>query len=183
MSSAKFASLHSGLLARKGLATPAMLPLPVAPPLVNPRYTDAPAPGSAEPPTRPEPPAAVRPEAPPAARAETAAARAEAPAARAERPAVWTESTRLDPTPMPVQEEACCGGASVDRARGLDDGPPDHRTHVSVRLNAEQLRRLKTAAAQLHVSQQKIMADGLEAYLDKLAVEALSSCRCLRTKG
>jgi hypothetical protein len=56
------------------------------------------------------------------------------------------------------------------------------RTHVSLRLNGEQMRRLKTAAAQLHVSQQRILADGLEHYLDKLAVEDLSGCRCLKAK-
>ena len=59
----------------------------------------------------------------------------------------------------------------------------DLRTHVSVRLSPEQMRRLKTAAAQLHLSQQKIMANGLDVYLDKLSAEDLAGCRCLKAKG
>ena len=139
--SAKFASLHGGLLARKGQATPAMHPdLPELAPI---RYADA---------------------------------------------------------PVRAREESCYGGGgvaekatvlhSIDSAshtRAVDPEAhheiADHRTHVSVRLNPEQLRRLKTAAAQLHVSQQKLIADGLERYLDKLAVEELAGCRCLKAKG
>ena len=149
MSLAKFASLHGGLLARKGLATPATLPLPVMPQQPRPRYKDA-------------PPADL--------------------------------------------DEACCGGASggdVMRApaeftlhavrdmnphRAVDIDTPQEigvelRTHVSVRLNSEQMRRLKTAAAQLRLSKQKIIADGLDVYLDKLAVEDLAGCRCLKAKN
>ena len=143
--SAKFASLHSGLLARKGQATPAMVPLPVVPQAGSFSYVDAPAP----------------------ARAESccgAGGAAEKQSANA----------------------LAAGGTNSNRA--LEHGAhrdigADHRTHVSVRLNSEQLRRLKTAAAQLHVSQQKLMADGLELYLDKLAVEDLAGCRCLKAKG
>jgi hypothetical protein len=138
--SAKFASLHSGLLARKGQATPAMVPLPVVPERGSFSYTDAPA---------------------------------------------------------PARDETCCravesqpAGAHADSGAGLHrpmevhhDVGVDHRTHVSVRLSPEQLRRLKTAAAQLHVSQQKLMADGLEFILDKLAGEDLAGCRCLRAKA
>jgi predicted transcriptional regulator len=57
------------------------------------------------------------------------------------------------------------------------------RTHVSVRLSPDQMRRLKTAAAQLHLSRQKIVADGLDVYLDKLAAEDLAGCRCLKAKN
>jgi hypothetical protein len=142
--SAKFASLHSGLLARKGQATPAVLPLPVVPEAVHASYVDAPA---------------------------------------------------------PAQDESCCGGAELvakrssaaqsahaqaHRSADHDEHQElngEHRTHVSVRLTPEQSRRLKTAAAQLHTSQQKIMADGLELYLDKLALEDLRGCRCLRAKA
>ena len=128
MSFAKFASVHGGLLARKGLATPATLPLPVMPQQARPRYRD-------------EPP--------------------------------------------PALDEACCGGASggdVERAPAVvtlrpvrnvnlprmaeqevqQDIAAELRTHVSVRLSPDQMRRLKTAAAQLHISRQKIVADGLD---------------------
>jgi len=43
--------------------------------------------------------------------------------------------------------------------------------------------RLMTAAAQLHLSRQKIVADGLDVYLDKLAAEDLAGCRCLKAKN
>lgn len=149
MSLAKFASVHGGLLARKGLATPASLPLPVMPQQARPRYKDS---------------------------------------------------------PPPVPEETCCGGFSggdVEKVPAVVTlhpvraaNPPraadyetqheinaDLRTHVSVRLSPEQMRRLKTAAAQLHLSRQKIVADGLDVYLDKLAAEDLAGCRCLKAKG
>jgi hypothetical protein len=122
------------MLARKGEATPAVLPLPAVPAAVRVDYVDAPA---------------------------------------------------------PAREESCCGGAAAARVRTAiaqraadQDAHPeiDHRTHVSVRLNPDQLRRLKTAAAQLHLSQQRLLADGLELYLDKLAVEELAGCRCLKAK-
>jgi len=145
---AKFASLHSGLLARKGQATPAMLPLPVVPEPAHLSYVDAPAP----------------------ARDESCCGAA----------ASGTEKQSAAPALYSVR------GASLHRAADHEahyEIGADHRTHVSVRLNAEQLRRLKTAAAQLHVSQQKIVADGLERYLDKLAVEDLAGCRCLKAKG
>jgi hypothetical protein len=148
MSLAKFASLHGGLLARKGLATPATLPLPVMPQQTRPRYKDA---------------------------------------------------------PSPAFDETCCGGASGGDAEKVpaavtlravrDTNSPraadyeaqqeinaDLRTHVSVRLSPDQMRRLKTAAAQLHLSRQKIVADGLDVYLDKLAAEDLAGCRCLKAK-
>jgi hypothetical protein len=144
---AKFASLHGGLLARKGQAAPAMLPLPVVPEHGSFSYVDAPAP----------------------ARDETCCGGAAVPAS--ERQSTGVRS--LD-------------GANAHRPASHDahhEVDADHRTHVSVRLNPEQLRRLKTAAAQLHVSQQKIVADGLERYLDKLAVEDLAGCRCLKAKG
>ena len=154
MSSAKFASLHGGLLARKGLATPAMLPLPIIPQLARPQYTDAPA---------------------------------------------YTNVS------APGRDDLCCGDAlgstaenqpaatNLHSVRGANPQGKDyeghheigaeHRTHVSVRLSPEQLRRLKTAAAQLHQSQQKIMANGLDFFLDKLAAEDLVGCRCMKAKG
>ena len=147
MSLAKFASVHGGLLARKGLATPATLPLPVMPQQARPRYKDL---------------------------------------------------------PPPAPDVTCCGGASdlekvpaVTILRAVRATIPpraaDHdaqhelnadlRTHVSVRLTPEQMRRLMTAAAQLHLSRQKIVADGLDVYLDKLAAEDLAGCRCLKAKN
>jgi hypothetical protein len=183
MSSAKFASLHSGLLARKGLAMPAVLPLPIVPALARLRYADGPRHGDM--------PAPVRFE------------RACAPRPMDEAPRVAAPARDQTEAPARDQEESCCGGAAraattrqparvLHAVRSADAQPADYdqhqepgvevRTHVSVRLNAEQLRRLKTAAAQLHVSQQKIMADGLEHYLDKLALEDLVGCRCLKAK-
>ena len=186
MSSAKFASLHSGLLARKGLATPAVLPLPIVPALARLKYADGPRHEDVPAPALFQYAGAPR-------HADVSAQRAEAPA--------------------PVPEESCCGGAARGAAerisagaagkrpapvlhavRSVNEQPaPDYdlqqesgveiRTHVSVRLNAEQMRRLKTAAAQLHLSQQKIIAEGLEHYLEKLAVEDLSGCRCMKAKG
>jgi hypothetical protein len=149
MSLAKFASVHGGLLARKGLATPATLPLPFMPQQMRPRYRD-------EPPLVPD---------------ETCCGGASGGDAEKVPAVVTLRAVRSTNPPRVVDHEA------------QQEINADLRTHVSVRLSPDQMRRLKTAAAQLHLSQQKIMADGLEVYLDKLAAEDLAGCRCLKAKG
>ena len=149
MTSAKFATVHSGLLARKGLATPATLPLQIAPQLAQPRYRDVPV----------------------LTRDEPCCSGASGNDAEKQPAATTLHSVR----------SANLQGAAGSEAH--HEISADLRTHVSVRLSPEQMRRLKTAAAQLHLSQQKIMANGLDVYLDKLSAEDLAGCRCLKAKG
>jgi hypothetical protein len=149
MSLAKFASLHGGLLARKGLATPATLPLPVMSQQPRPRYRD-------------EPPPALD---------ETCCGGASGGNAEKAPAVVTLRPVRSTNTPRVADYEA------------QQEINADLRTHVSVRLSPDQMRRLKTAAIQLHLSRQKIVADGLDVYLDKLAAEDLAGCRCLKAKN
>lgn len=152
MSLAKFASVHGGLLARKGLATPATLPLSVVPQQPRPRYRDEP---------------------PPVPDDETCCGGASGGDAENEKvPAVVTL--------RPVRSTNSPRVADYEAQQEIN---ADLRTHVSVRLSPDQMRRLKTAAAQLHLSRQKIVADGLDVYLDKLAAEDLAGCRCLKAKN
>jgi hypothetical protein len=140
--SAKFASLHGGLLARKGQATPALVPLPIVPGSSPFEYVDGPEPGCCRP-----------------------------------LPGHREQASAAD-----GRHSVASSAPQLEHELHLELGA-EHRTHVSVRLNPEQLRRLKTAAAQLHLSQQKIVAEGLDRYLDKLAAEDLAGCRCLKAKG
>jgi hypothetical protein len=149
MSLAKFASVHGGLLARKGLATPATLPLSVMPQQARPRYKDL----------------------PPPAPDETCCGGFSGGDAEKVPAVVTLHAVRTNPPPRVVDYEA------------QQEINADLRTHVSVRLSPEQMRRLMTAAAQLHLSRQKIVADGLDVYLDKLAAEDLAGCRCLKAKN
>ena len=150
MTSAKFASVHGGLLARKGLATPATLPLQVTPQLAQPRYRDVPV----------------------LTRDEPCCSGASSGNDAQKQPAATTLHSVRGANPQ--------GTAGREAHHEIS---ADLRTHVSVRLSPEQMRRLKTAAAQLHLSQQKIMANGLDVYLDKLSAEDLAGCRCLKAKG
>ena len=197
--SSKYASLHSGLLARKGHASPA-----IPSPLAHVSYTDEPherrdiepqanapliarkpehAPTENTPaqhgearglrrlPTRPAEspsPRPVRREAP-----------ASAPSSSAESHARETSSRDTPPV-----ESGCCGGMA---AMASDEAHHEHYDPASVfkagvRLSAEQKRRLKTVAVQMNWSQQRILSEALDQWLDKMCEREMKNCACLRAR-
>ncbi|PLX32827.1 MAG: hypothetical protein C0605_17420 [Hyphomicrobiales bacterium] len=211
MSTSKFASLHGGLLARKGQAAPA-----VPSPQSYVVYTDNPPPPErrpveterrpveterrpletewypAEPEQRPVEPPPFRPATRPAP--ETAAPPAP--------PVVELVPDRLKrelkaafphagpPPPEPQHDCACDAGSKAEaeaEAEAKPSAPYPARSagkyQVRLRINAEQRRRLRTAAAQFGVSNQRILADALEAYLDKIGQSKLKSCSCLARRA
>lgn len=148
----KYASLHAGLLARKGEAEPAM---PSAFPGAS--YVDA------------------------------------ASSPQGERRDVEARSSRnrfstkpvLDCGPAPAQSgsapSSCCGGSMAE----LPDDPHagiERPGRAEVRLTAEQRRRLRTVAVQTGRSQQRILSDALDAWLDGLSETEMRDCACLRAR-
>lgn len=196
MSTFKFASLHGGLLARKGQAAPAV-PSP-HPQMI---YTDNPPPHSND--------------SPPAARHSTALAgppqtirldpkRLQQELATAfplsappltppeEKTPEGTPPEDRVPEDIVSKDIASKDSASKDNAREstapcacaspmAEPAPVSSKRKYQVRLriNGEQRRRLRTAAAQFGVSNQHILSDALEAYLDQLGVSELKNCACL----
>lgn len=128
----KYASLHAGLLARKGEAMPASRP-GLVPGLIE-RAAPMVEPASRE----PQNPSARQPEP------------QRQPQAKSQAPA--------RPVPIPS-----------GRAR--------HKT--TLRLNAAQKRRLRLAAAVLDRSQQSLISEALDEFLDILAADPALDCRCL----
>lgn len=126
----RFASLHSGLLARKGEALPA-----------GPNRLAA---------------AYYAPEDSPLAQSEPAPAEPPSPEAKAK--ARKHQKPRRKPSRTPG------------------------RRKTTLRLSNEQHRRLRIAAAQLDMSQQAIMVEALDAYLDKLAKGRFPGCGCLEKR-
>lgn len=140
----RYASLHSGLLARKGEA------LPAGPTRLAAAYY------------APEP-------------VSDAASRSEAPA-------------RLTPPPPPAEPDAKPRAAGEVVAPPQRQRKPAHtpatanssRRKTTVRLSADQHRRLRIAAAQLECSQQSLISEALETLLDQLAAGRLPDCSCLK---
>ncbi len=154
----RFASLTSGLLARKGAAQPAMATHSGG----NPRMAaiETPPPAPAEPPFR--------------------------PTAILARAGYTTEAPPPRPAPAPVHaaphaaEPACSGSSAcaVGDASGAAD--PARRFHVSVRLRQSHFVRLKIASAQLRKPSQDIVADALSAYFRLLDPKLFGDCACAR---
>lgn len=126
----KYASLHAGLLARKGEAQPAPVTQIGA---VFPDHAEVPRPPQAE----PEP--AVQP--PP----------------RAERQA-------------------------APRVSNLKSHPRQARHKTTVRLTDEQRRRVRLASVQLERSQQSLVSEAIDDFLDQLCARELPNCACLRRR-
>lgn len=172
MSKTKFASLHSGLLARKGQAEPA---IPSALPHIA--YTDNPPPEySSE-----QPVPAVR---------RTAQEKPDEPNPKQ---ILKLDTRRLNQeieTAFPhseqrvyeaVQETPCACGPAADNLKEETGRRPKKKQkyQVSLRISAEQRRRLRTVAAQLGVSNQQVLQDALSSHLDRLGQSELKTCRCL----
>jgi hypothetical protein len=126
----KYASLHAGLLARKGEAMPASRP-GLVPGLIE---RAAPVVETAAPQPQPEP----------------------------QRP-------RPNPRPPAPSQSA--------KPRLVENLPARHKT--TIRLNAAQKRRLRLAAAVLDRSQQSLISEALDEFLDILAADPALDCRCL----
>lgn len=74
-----------------------------------------------------------------------------------------------------------CGDAADDSpAEPADDHAARRRASVSVRLDTPDYLRLKLASAQLHRSIQDLISTALDEHLDRLGVESMRNCRCLR---
>lgn len=184
MTTPKFASLHGGLLARKGEASPA-----IPPSMARASYTDA-----APQPQHPLREAAPHLHAAPPPHTSvpaTPANGAEGP--RKNRfisevksaPSRAKPATKFQPLAGKPKTEAkaasATGNCGADCASRSKDSNKKYR--ISLRLNAEQRRRLRTAAAQLEVSNQQLVAKALDAYLDQLGLGDLNGCACLARRA
>jgi len=179
--SAKYASLHAGLLARKGEASPA-----TPSPLGQVSYTDQPQRRDIEP-SQPEhePRAKRRSEASRFARKRpcpsTDATRqpASAPDTGSDTPHEEASDTSASASP---QGGCCSGAAAHNPPRPLPgpDAPLEHR--AGVRLTTEQKRRLGTVSVQMNWSQQRILAIALDEWLDRLCATEMKDCACLRIR-
>lgn len=79
---------------------------------------------------------------------------------------------------------SACGAADQSNAEHRPDPEEEHaarrRATVSVRLDTPDYLRLKLASAQLHRTIQDLISTALDDYLDRLGVESMRNCRCLR---
>lgn len=172
----RYASLHAGLLARKGEASPALHSA-----FAGASYVDAPAPEPRDPGERRDATGADLPERALLLRKAPAFDAAGAPAREpAHDPAPDTPA--VQPLPADAAARGCCEGAEVtwpaDPHAGID------RLHrVEARLTAEQKRRLLTVAVQSGHSQQRILSDALDAWLDALCAGDMKECACLKARA
>ncbi|MDF1768521.1 hypothetical protein [Maricaulis sp.] len=178
--SAKYASLHAGLLARKGEASPA-LPSPLG----QVSYTDLPQRRDIEP-TRPENLASETRETRQSLIARKTASPAGKPAPVAH-PASDSGSgpslgRRPETSVSASPQGGCCSEGVTPSPPPLPgpDGPLAHR--ATVRLTAEQKRRLGTVSVQMNWSQQRILAIALDEWLDRLCANEMSNCACLQAR-
>ncbi len=170
----RFASLSSGLLARKGAAQPAMTSHSGG----NPRFIDE------------EPPPPAAPAAPVAKPVVTPAAFP--PAAKLARAGFLFESAP-PPSSAPPRSEAprptlpprgpepgggCGQPAAACAVANASNGDPARRFHVSVRLKQSHFVRLKIASAQLRRPSQDIIGDALTAYFRTLDPNVFGDCAC-----
>jgi len=171
----RFASLSSGLLARKGAAIPAMSshgggnPRPLREQVSFVTVQE------------PEPQPAMMVAAPVAKTLEPAPPPPPFPEARIRTSFVPAEpSFRIAPTKPRVEPAAVCKGEAacvVAEQVALD---PAKRFHVSVRLRQGHFVRLKLASAQLRKPSQDIVADALTAYFRSLDPSLFGDCACSR---
>ncbi|MGD2131194.1 MAG: hypothetical protein PVI23_00265 [Maricaulaceae bacterium] len=181
MSQSPFASLHAGLLARKGAARPSVEPQSFPMPRAE---------------TRPEPRVReLSPRETPAGPASSGAV----PATRAGRidpgPSGWSSRAAAEPRTTPAHETTPPHSeeAPLDRdARPQSDADPqsdsqsEHEARqqraykTSVRLTRNQARALKLAAIILDRPQRELLATGLERQLEALACSDLHHCACFR---
>lgn len=170
MKKSRFASVHGGLLARKGQAAPAV---PSAIPYIS--YTDAPPSSQPDDQTN-----------------ETGFGRRDIK--------LWTNEPLIaskapvKPEPQSVSEsktESCRPNGKVKRLNQPDEAKANlesdrsdsaSRFKISVHLTAEQKRRVRTIAVQLDWSHQKILLSALDNYLDNLCTREMKGCACLNKR-
>lgn len=179
----RFASLSSGLLARKGNAQPAMASHGGGNPRLL-RETIQFVTAEAEPNASFEPNAALSragfafeagpPPFPPAA----APIVARAPATPAPTPA--TKAPPPEVSAPVVDLEGGCSLAGACATATMADTDPAKRFHVSVRLRQTHFVRLKIASAQLRKPSQEIVAEALTAYFKQLDPGVFGDCACAR---
>lgn len=192
----RFASLSSGLLARKGAAQPAMAthsggnPRSYVdePAAIEPVAVEPPAPQRAEPAIVPTPvrqagilaqkPDANAPLFPPAAKLARAGFSFESappPPSATPRPEAFT-------SPLPPRGSEQGGGcgqpAAACSVSNAANGDPARRFHVSVRLKQSHFVRLKIASAQLRKPSQDIIGEALTAYFRTLDPNVFGECAC-----
>ena len=169
----KYASLHAGLLARKGEASPA-IPSSFA----GASYVDAPSP---EPTSAPARPATAQPDAEPR---RSLLQRRDIQAPQTPQPLLARKPVPpVEPVspPEPDLEARGCCGAQLE----LPDDPHagiDRVARAQFRLTPEQKRRLRTVAVQMNWPQQRILSDALDDWLDRLCEGEMSNCACLRAR-
>lgn len=105
---------------------------------------------------------------------------------------VSKQAVKSDARPAPQANGGLCrpecnstNVALYDEMRAPVEKEPDGRTSnfkMSVRLSAEQKRRMRTIAAQLDWPHQKILSKALDAYLDSLCRQEMSECACLNKR-
>ncbi|HEY8593949.1 MAG TPA: hypothetical protein VIL84_01795 [Devosiaceae bacterium] len=153
----KLASLHAGLVARKGEASPA---------LSNPgfSYVDTP---------RPMPRPAFGNEFEPERRAGAQRA--------AERPAMQVVPRQVVPREpqRPGPDLKAVAAQAAPDAHHRDNETHHGPYRLTFRLTHDQRRRIRIAAAQKDQSLQQILSDALDNHLDGLCACSLSDCRCL----
>lgn len=160
----KFATIHSGLLARKGEAMPAMSSHLAV-------YTDGP---------------------PPTAGGDTGAGRRDV--AQPEGLPLIATKTHDEPwfgrrepgddTPVRlaapfVAEVDGRAETAGEHPHGHGNRPPGGRYKLTLRLDVERRRRLRIVAAQHDRSLQRVLVDALDKYLDGLCACSMKDCACL----
>lgn len=78
--------------------------------------------------------------------------------------------------PLEAGPDLSCAG------EGRRIAAPERPVRAGVRLDPEQSRRLRLAAAILGSSQQELISEALDRHLDRLAEGALQSCACFRRR-
>jgi len=153
MTTSKFATIHGGLLVRKGEAAPA-----VRHPGRDHGYTDLP--------RREASASALTP-------AEEGARDLRAVGAPPTAAALIAERPELPPKPRP-----CAFEAPPDPVVAENDGDDAPLSKTTVRLTARQKHLIKIATAALGRSQQVILSSALDSYLQELGTNELRSCGC-----
>jgi hypothetical protein len=155
MTTSKFATIHGGLLARKGEAAPAV------------RHDHAHVSYSEGPPSAPDARLAPPPEARPALPL------LDGTFGHMQGPEAGVPVSCPEPHVRPGLKQAC--GRETPVRKG--DGPAGR---VSMRLTERQKRMVTIASAVLGRSQQKLLSDALDAHLADLGAGELRSCSCFK---
>lgn len=164
--SSKLASLHAGLIARKGEAAPA-----IAHPAFS--YVDGPRPA-------PQP---IRREGDGIERRSFGS-----PAVPARDGGPWTDGRAqdipVDVLEPSVREPVRTAPPAPEAVRSAPmrkpvTGDESRPFRLTLRLSADQRRRLRIAAAKEEMSLQEVLSDALDSHLDTLCACALRECTCL----